>query len=151
MIFETESLDSQVLRDTFAHFPSGVAAMTAEVDGVAHALVASSFTVGVSLEPALVMFAVQKSSQTWPILKNSPRVGVSILGKNHADLCRQLAGSDKTARFADIEVHRLESGALLLPNACGLNAASTKSTRPVITMSCCWRSIRCMSTRKPVL
>lgn len=117
MIIETEALDSEVLRETFAHFPSGVAAMTAEVDGVRHALVASSFTVGVSLEPALVMFAVQKSSGTWPILKHAPRVGVSILGKDQGGLCRQLANRDKDARFANIDVHRLESGALLLPNA----------------------------------
>ncbi|GAA3326088.1 flavin reductase family protein [Paeniglutamicibacter sulfureus] len=117
MILTPQTLDSQVLRETFAHFPSGVAAMTAEVDGAAHALVASSFTVGVSLEPALVMFAVQKSSGTWPILRQARRVGVSILGQDQGALCRQLANRDKNARFADVEVHRLESGALLLPHA----------------------------------
>ncbi|KAA0974223.1 oxidoreductase [Arthrobacter sp. UCD-GKA] len=113
----SESLDSQLLRETFAHFPSGVAAMAAEVDGSAHALVASSFTVGVSLEPALVMFAVQKRSGTWPILRNAPRVGVSILGQDQGPLCRQLANRDKNARFAGVDVHQLDSGALLLPNA----------------------------------
>lgn len=117
MILTSQSLDSQVLRETFAHFPSGVAAMTAEVDGVPHALVASSFTVGVSLEPALVMFAVQKSSATWPVLRRASRMGVSILGQDQGALCRQLANRDKNARFAGVDAHRLESGALLLPNA----------------------------------
>ena len=55
----SESLD---IRQAFYNFPSGVAAICAVVDGVPKGLAASSFTVGVSLEPPLVSVAVQNSS-----------------------------------------------------------------------------------------
>ncbi|MGW6174122.1 flavin reductase family protein [Arthrobacter sp. NPDC055138] len=117
MSLSTHTPDPQLLRETFAHFPSGVAAMAAEVSGERHALVASSFTVGVSLEPPLVMFAVQKSSTTWPVLRQAGRIGVSILGEDQGALCRQLAGRDKSSRFQGIEAATTPSGAILLPAA----------------------------------
>ncbi|MGM0931190.1 MAG: flavin reductase family protein [Actinomycetota bacterium] len=113
----THAPDPVLLRETFAHFPSGVAAMAAEMDGERHVLVASSFTVGVSLEPPLVMFAVQKSSTTWPALRRAKRIGVSILGEGQGALCRQLAGRDKAARFDGVGAATTESGAILLPSA----------------------------------
>ncbi|MCZ4136139.1 oxidoreductase, partial [Escherichia coli] len=45
-------LDPLTLRKVFAQHPSGVAALCAELDGEKTGIVASSFTVGVSLEPA---------------------------------------------------------------------------------------------------
>lgn len=50
------------LREAYSHFPQGVVLLAAEVDGVRHGLLASTFTVGVSLTPPLVSVAVQRSS-----------------------------------------------------------------------------------------
>ena len=60
-----------VVRNAFAQFPSGVAVLAADIDGGKHALVASSFMVGVSLDPCLGAVAVQKSSETWPLIKEA--------------------------------------------------------------------------------
>ena len=117
MTLSTYTPDPQLLRETFGHFPSGVAAMAAEIDGTKHVVVASSFTVGVSLEPPLVMFAVQKTNSTWPILRNADRIGVSILGEDHGELCRQLAGRDKAGRFAGINPSVSERGAIFVPGS----------------------------------
>lgn len=106
-----------VLRSTFAGFPSGVAAMAATVDGVDRVIVASSFTVGVSLEPPLVMFAVQNKSGTWPLLKQAPVLGVSVFGADQDRECRQLAGGDPATRFDGIEVHRASTDALFVNHA----------------------------------
>lgn len=112
----TRELQPTLLREAFARFPSGVAALCATVDNAPRGIVASSFTVGVSLEPALVSFAVQNSSSTWPIVKRSRRIGVSILGSEHHDACRQIA-SKSGDRFAGLDLTEGEGGALLVDHS----------------------------------
>lgn len=106
--------DPVLLRQTFALFPSGVACIGAVVDGTKEALVASSFTVGVSLDPPLVSFAVQNGSQTWPVIRRSERIGVSVMASDHEAICRQIASKDKAHRFDGVQTHAGASGSLFL-------------------------------------
>ena len=108
--------DRDALRRTFALFPSGVAAIAAEVDGAPRVLVASSFQVGISADPPLVLFAVQRTSESWPVLKRAARLGVSVLGEAHEAACRQLA-SKVADRFSGIATERTASGAILIDGA----------------------------------
>ena len=62
------------LREAFGHFPAGVIAIAAEVDGIRVGLAASTF-VPVSLDPPLVSFCVQNTSETWPKLKTAALAG----------------------------------------------------------------------------
>jgi flavin reductase (DIM6/NTAB) family NADH-FMN oxidoreductase RutF len=109
-------LSTQTLRSAFSHFPSGVAALCGIANDQKEGLVASSFTVGVSLEPALVSFAVQNTSRTWPRLKRAERIGISILAEGHTDVCRQLASKDGD-RFEGLGVRASDRGALFLDDA----------------------------------
>ncbi|CQD23160.1 NADH-FMN oxidoreductase [Mycolicibacterium conceptionense] len=100
------------LREAFGHFPSGVIAIAAEVDGTLVGLAASTF-VPVSLDPPLVSFCVQNSSTTWPKLKDLPSLGISVLGEAHDEAARTLAA--KTGdRFAGLETESRESGAVFI-------------------------------------
>jgi flavin reductase (DIM6/NTAB) family NADH-FMN oxidoreductase RutF len=100
------------LREAFGHFPSGVIAIAAEVDGTRVGLAASTF-VPVSLEPPLVAFCVQNSSTTWPKLKDLPSLGISVLGEAHDTAARTLAA--KTGdRFAGLETESRDSGAVFV-------------------------------------
>ena len=105
-------LSPTTLREAFGHFPSGVIAIAAEVDGIRVGLAASTF-VPVSLDPPLVSFCVQNTSETWPKLKDLPYLGISVLGEAHDDAARTLAA--KTGdRFAGLETVSRESGAVFV-------------------------------------
>jgi flavin reductase (DIM6/NTAB) family NADH-FMN oxidoreductase RutF len=89
-----------------------VIAIAAEVEGIRVGLAASTF-VPVSLEPPLVSFCVQNTSETWPKLKGLPFLGISLLGESHDDAARSLAA--KTGdRFAGLETVSRESGAVFV-------------------------------------
>ena len=100
----------------FAAFPSGVTAVCALRDGVAVGMAASSFT-SVSLRPPLVSVSIARTSSTWPVLRKSPRLGVSILADDQDHIAVSLAA--KVAdRFADLRVTYGADGALLIDNSC---------------------------------
>ena len=100
------------LREAFGHFPSGVIAIAAEVDGVRVGLAASTF-VPVSLDPPLVSFCVQNTSTTWPKLKELPFLGISVLGESHDFAVKTLAA--KTGdRFAGLETKSTDRGAVFI-------------------------------------
>ena len=109
-------LQPAALREAFSHFPSGVIAVAAEFDGVRVGLAASTF-VPVSLEPPLVSFCVQNSSETWPRLVDSPALGISVLGEGHHDAARVLAA--KTGdRFAGMQTSSSAAGAVFVHGTC---------------------------------
>jgi flavin reductase (DIM6/NTAB) family NADH-FMN oxidoreductase RutF len=111
MLTNTE-LDGKMLREAFGHFPSGVIAICAMLDGERSGLAASTF-VPVSLDPPLVAYCVQNSSTTWPKLKEAPVLGISVLGEAHDTAVRVLAA--KTGdRFAGLTTQTTEDGAVFI-------------------------------------
>lgn len=100
------------LREAFSHFPSGVVAVAAEVDGVRTGLAASTF-VPVSLDPPLVSFCVQNTSTTWPRLRDCARLGISVLGEAHDEAARALAARTGD-RFAGLTTVSTDGGAVFI-------------------------------------
>ncbi|WP_328535802.1 flavin reductase family protein [Streptomyces sp. NBC_00344] len=113
--FEADALDPAELRRVFGAFPTGVTAIAALVDGAPAGLAASSFT-SVSLSPPLVSVCIAHDSTTWPLLRDRPRLGVSVLGVHQEDAGRQLAarGGD---RFAGLDWRATPEGAVLVGGA----------------------------------
>lgn len=107
-----QDLDPARLRQAFGIFPTGVVAVAAEVDGVLVGLAASSFT-SVSLAPPLVSFSIARTSKTWPDLRRSAHLGVTVLADHQDAVCRQLAG-DPARRFDGVPVRVSDEGAVLL-------------------------------------
>ncbi len=100
------------LRAAFGHFPSGVIAIAAELDGARVGLAASTF-VPVSLDPPLVSFCVQNTSETWPRIKGVPVLGISVLGEAHEVAARTLAAKSGD-RFAGLETESSDAGAVFV-------------------------------------
>jgi flavin reductase (DIM6/NTAB) family NADH-FMN oxidoreductase RutF len=107
-----QDLDPERLREAFGIFPSGVVAVAARVGGTSIGLAASSFT-SVSLDPPLVSFSVANTSKTWPTLRTSAHLGVTILADHQDVVCRQLAGP-VADRFTGLSVTATDDGALTL-------------------------------------
>ncbi len=107
-----QDLDPARLREAFGHFPTGVVAVAADVQGHLVGLAASSFT-AVSLDPPLVSVNLAVTSKTWPDLRQAPHLGVTILADHHDRVCRQLAGP-VDHRFDDIAVSVSGDGAATL-------------------------------------
>lgn len=107
--------DTRQLRDAFACFPSGVAALCTLIDGLPAGMAVSAFT-SVSLDPPLVALCVQNTSETWRRIRDARRFGISILGEGHPDICRQLAakGAD---RFAGVSWVATSDDAVFLEGA----------------------------------
>jgi flavin reductase (DIM6/NTAB) family NADH-FMN oxidoreductase RutF len=109
--------DTEHLREVFSYFPSGVVAVLAHIDGEPRGIVASAFTVGVSMAPPLVSCAIQNTSRTWPVLKRADSIGISVLGEGQGPLCRQLASPDRAARFENVPLRDTGSSALFIAGA----------------------------------
>lgn len=110
------TVDTKGLREAFGRFPSGVTAVCSLGESGAPVGIAASSFVGVSLEPPLVGVCVQHTSTTWPLLRDRPRLGLSVLGDSQDRACRQLA-SKTGDRFAGLDWHATDEGAVLLDGA----------------------------------
>jgi 3-hydroxy-9,10-secoandrosta-1,3,5(10)-triene-9,17-dione monooxygenase reductase component len=97
-------LDERRLRAAFGRFATGVAFVTAEVDGTPLGLIVSSFA-AVSLQPPLVSFCPARDSITWQWMRHAGHCTISMLGARHGGFARRAAppGAD---RFAEPEVLR---------------------------------------------
>jgi len=100
------------LRRAFGMFPSGVAAVCARIDRAPVGMAASSFT-SVSMDPPLVSVCIQNASETWPRLRERPRLGLSVLAESHDLAVMQLA-SKEGDRFAGIEWDAGPHGSILI-------------------------------------
>ncbi|WP_353807728.1 flavin reductase family protein [Agromyces sp. SYSU T00194] len=105
-----------MVESAFGAFPSGIAAITAVVDGEPVGFVSTSFTVGISFEPPQVLFSAQRGSRTWPVLRRAGRLGVSVLAQGHEAACMQLASRSRD-RFAGLALTPGTDGALTLDGA----------------------------------
>lgn len=108
----TDRLDPATLRRAFGCFPSGVVAICAAVEGVPIGMAASSFT-PVSLDPPLVSVCIQQSSTTWPLLRERPYLGVSVLAEGHDDTCISLSRKHGD-RFAGVAWTELAGGGVVV-------------------------------------
>lgn len=111
----TTRFDPQRLRTAYSAFPSGVVALCGIDKGQPIGMAVSAFT-SVSLAPPLVSVCIQKTSQTWPVLRGVRRLGVSVLGTQHTAACQSLSMKDGD-RFTDIDWRAHEDDSIVINDA----------------------------------
>ncbi|MEV8514679.1 flavin reductase family protein [Dactylosporangium sp. NPDC051484] len=133
----TEQSDSARLRQVFGAFPSGVIAIAACVDGLPLGISVSSYT-SVSLEPPLVSVCIAHSSETWPLIREARRLGVSMLADDQQQACRQLSSRGRD-RFAGLTWRATPDGAVFLDGAiawldCSIEATHVAGDHDIVVM-----------------
>ncbi|TYB44128.1 flavin reductase family protein [Actinomadura chibensis] len=103
------------LRRVYGAYPTGVAAVAGLVGGRPVGLAASSF-VPVSLDPPLVSVCMAHTSTTWPLLRDLPHIGISVLGAHQEETGRRL-GARGGDRFAGIAWRATATGCVLIEGA----------------------------------
>ncbi len=109
-------LDGAHFRRVLGQYPTGVCVVTAVGrDGEPVGMTVGSFT-SVSLDPPLVHVCIDAGSSTREQLFTAPRIGVSVLAQEQAELCR-LMGRKGADRFADVPWRAGADGAVFLDGA----------------------------------
>lgn len=126
------------LRRAFSVFPTGVVAVCAMSDGKPIGFAVNSFN-SVSLTPPLVSICVGRGSSTWPLLAKAERLGLTVLGAQHSELCRKLA-SRTADRFDGTAWTEKENGAVLIDEGalwleCSQSAAFTAGDHEIIILA----------------
>lgn len=113
-------------KEVLGHFATGVVVVTAHDDLGPVGFTCQSFA-GLSLEPLLATFSAQRSSSSWPRVRESGKVGISILGAEQESIARTFAtsGIDK---FADVAWRPGANGAPLLADALAIIEGTIIST-----------------------
>ena len=104
-----------MFREALGRFATGVAFVTATLDGEPVGLIVNSFT-SVSLEPPLVSFNPSRTSLTGARIRRAGRFGVNLLGRRHERFAARAvpAGAD---RFAGLDWEAGPGGVPLLADA----------------------------------
>lgn len=87
------AIDPRVFRDVLGHYPTGVVAVTATIEGEPVGMVVGTFS-SVSLEPPLVSFMPMTTSATYAKLRGADAVCISVFAHDQIQACRTLASKD---------------------------------------------------------
>lgn len=108
------AFDGREFRNALGRFATGVAIVTAEVDGNRLGATISSFN-SVSIEPALVLFSLACASRARTQWQRASAFVVSILSEHQDALSNRFARANGH-KWAGIEDRRAANGCPLLPD-----------------------------------
>lgn len=110
---DDDHVDADTFRSALAAHPAGVVVITAQDADGPHGLTATSF-VSLSLEPALVGFAVNAASSTWQRLRRVDTLVVHLLEERQHAIASRFATRDVDRFAAPTRWARLSTGEPLL-------------------------------------
>lgn len=109
------SIDQGLFREAMRHFASGVTVVTTTLDDRPVGLTVSAFT-ALSLEPTLVLIAIDRRAASHAAIASAGVFAVNILAEDQAHLSRLFASRDPN-KFASAGYRLSDSGLPLLDGA----------------------------------
>lgn len=88
------------IKDAMSCFTTGVTVVTAHTQGQDWGMTCNSFNT-VSLDPAMVLWSVRKTSLSHPAFLNAGGYMVNVLGAQQKDVALKFAQGTQAERFAD--------------------------------------------------
>ncbi|OAV52041.1 oxidoreductase [Enteractinococcus helveticum] len=98
-------MDPIELRNTLGHFATGVNVLTYESQGTNYGMTINSFT-SVSLDPALVLVSIDRSSKALPYLMEN-FFAINVMSEDQLDVALQFAGKPQEDLVIDWVFHGL--------------------------------------------
>ena len=89
-VFSPDENSGRQLRDAFGKFATGITVITAPSADGPVAIVANSFS-SVSLDPALVLWSVDRSARRFPYFEAADHYAIHVLAAEQQDLCTQVS------------------------------------------------------------
>ena len=111
----SQDIDPGLFRETLGHYPTGVAVITAVVDGQPVGMVVGTFS-SVSMDPPLIAFYPMSSSRSFAQLRNATSFCVNVLASDQEPLCRQFATAGER-KFDGVSWRPAALGAPILADA----------------------------------
>jgi len=87
-------MDERRFRKAMGTFPTGVTVITTQAEDGIHGMTANAF-MSVSLQPPLILIAIDEKARMLEKIKQVNRFGISILKDNQRDLSMHFAGQKK--------------------------------------------------------
>lgn len=111
----TVAPDSEAFRAFMSQWPTGVTVVTTEEQGRATGCTVNA-VMSVSLDPPLLVVALNSASGTLRAIRRRGRFAVNVLAAHQRDLCRRFATGRPRDRFGDV-AHEWHLGVPLLDGA----------------------------------
>ncbi len=104
------------IKDAMSCFATGVTVVTTHLDAQDCGMTCNSFNT-VSLEPAMVLWSIRKTSHSHAAFLQSGHYMVNVLAAHQKDLAMRFASGDQATRFAGLPIERGISRCARLPGA----------------------------------
>ena len=103
-------------REVMGHFATGVTVVTASGPEGPVGMTANAVC-SLSLDPLLLLVCFDRAARTLPVVRETRRFGVNVLGAGQEDLARLFASkAPEHAKFAEV-AHRVDDGVPVIDGA----------------------------------
>lgn len=117
-----------VFRETMAAVCTPVSVVTGLDGGRPHGTTVSAFA-SLSMDPPMVLAALDLTSELLALIRRTRRFGINVLSSGQADLARRFAGKGGTAKFTGVPWEE-EAGVPRIPGAGGFLACEVAGLVP---------------------